>query len=103
MNIEIKDFEDLEGNVQTGLLTDPMDLKDLQKLGPVIGRLITMNVKDKANMMAILKQIYTAAGWQIVRDSDGFISEEDDRLSDILLEGYVDEIKKSGFRDLFSP
>ena len=101
MNIEIKDIEDLQGRLQTALRADPMSKQELIRLGVVIGRLISRNVEDNANRMAILKQIYTTAGWQIVHDTGALISEADEATAFMMLEEYIREIQeKNGIDEI---
>lgn len=96
MNIEIKTYEDLEGNLQTAMSSDKMGIEELLKLGPILGRLITMNINNRTNMMALLKLIYVAAGWQIAHDTEAFISDVEEVLAWMLMESYVKEIKDEG-------
>lgn len=104
MNIEIKTFEDMDGNLQTGLVAEKLSIEELLRLGPVIGRLITMSLKEKTNCMAVLKQIYTSAGWQIVTDFGEFVSDEEDKVSDLLLEDFIKEKEQKGLeKELFVP
>lgn len=94
MNIEIKDFEDLEGNVQNALIADPLSKEELMRLGVAVGRLITMNVQDNANRMAIIKQLYATAVWQIANDNGGFISESDEATADLMIREYIREMEE---------